>query len=67
MINIRLFNQIPISDGYYIMKFNQMGGIHLALITTFLDGERKFIVYTDEYNFDEKQWFSDKLNIMENV
>lgn len=68
MINIRLYNKVPIADGYYLMRFTKIGGFHLVIIKTDLGGRRVF--QTDmggEFAFSDTQWFSDKLNITDGV
>jgi hypothetical protein len=42
-MNVRLVSKIPSQDGYFLMKCNQQGGLHLVLIQTNLDGSRVLI------------------------
>lgn len=39
-MNVQLSKVVPSQDGYYLMKFNEAGGLHLVLIQTQLDGQR---------------------------
>lgn len=52
-MDIKLSQNIPVEDGYYLMKFDSVGGIHLVLIQTNLSGERTIIPET----FTKKQIF----------
>jgi hypothetical protein len=42
-MNIQLTHDIPSQDGYYLMKFNCSGGLHLVLIQTQIDKTRVII------------------------
>lgn len=39
-MQVKLFNQIPDKDGFYLFKFNSSSGLHLVLLQTQLDGSR---------------------------
>jgi len=36
-MNVQMTHEIPTKDGYYLMKFNETGGLHLVLIQTQID------------------------------
>lgn len=42
-MKIQLSKQVPKADGYYLMQFSHIGGLHLVLIQTELDGSRVMI------------------------
>jgi hypothetical protein len=45
-MNVQMTHEIPLQDGYYLMKFNHSGGLHLVLIQTQLDKTRVIIPQT---------------------
>lgn len=42
-MRIKLVQQVPKGDGYYLVKFSPTGGLHLILLQTELDGRRVII------------------------
>ncbi len=59
-MKIKLSKEIPKEDGYFLMQFNEIGGLHLVLIQTELDGSR--IMVPD----DPKHYRSIKINLPHN-
>lgn len=41
-MTIQFIKGIPVKDGYYLIKFNPNGSIHLVKVTTEPDGTRAF-------------------------
>lgn len=50
-MQIQLSQVIPKQDGYYLVKFNARGGLHLVLIQTELDGKKTIISDTGKKLF----------------
>jgi hypothetical protein len=50
-MNVILKQQVPILDGYYLVRFGESSGLHLVLVQTELDGKRNIIADTGKKLF----------------
>jgi hypothetical protein len=48
-MTVKLIQQIPKQDGYYLVKFSETGGLHLVLVQTEIDGKR--VIFPDIFPF----------------
>lgn len=45
-MHVKLVKTIPKRDGYYLVKFHNMGGLHLVMVQTMLDGTPQIVADT---------------------
>jgi len=51
-MHVLLSQRPPTQDGYYLVRFGEVGGLHLVLIQTELDGRR--VILPDTCPFKKK-------------
>lgn len=62
-MNVLLKQQVPIVDGFYLVRFSESSGLHLVLVQTELDGKRNIIADTGKKlffnDFPDKAYWSE--------